>query len=115
MKKIVVLSLILLTGFVALIYTKQVFADDDYVSMNDNAGVAHSSDNGSVIGEKWWKDSTGTDNFSFNYSDGGLINGTIWNDSSGSTHFKSKASYLNGGSLDGTIDSSGAMHFDPAK
>lgn len=93
MKKIVVLSLLLLTGFVEVVYTKKELSGDS-ILWNGTASTTRSD--AVEIGR-------------LNYSDGGLIDDTILNDGKENTLLKSKADILNSG----PIDSSGALQLAP--
>ncbi|MDP2630311.1 MAG: hypothetical protein Q8P56_02790 [Candidatus Uhrbacteria bacterium] len=106
MKKIVVLSLILLTGFVAFVYTKKMFTND-YGSSSNTLGITRSSDD--ELSDAALNGSTGIENFNYSYPDGGTINGAKLDDSTGSTLFKSK---VDGGLIDGTIGGSGDMNLE---
>lgn len=96
MKKIIVLSLLLLTGFVAVVYTKKTLGGDSILWSGTASTVNLSND---ALSGTPRSDSVGTD--LFNYSGGGLIDDTIPNDGKGNTYLKSGAGIFNSGSIDG--------------
>lgn len=110
MKKLFAFSLLLVMGFTMPEYSLPAYAENNVVD-ETSINISHFSDK-DISGTEWdYPD--GIIRFYFTYPDGGSIEGTIWKDSSGTTRFSSNASYLNGGAMTGTIDSSGDLHFDP--
>lgn len=112
MKRFLAITLFLIGGFAISEYVMPVYAENE-LSKTTLVNVSNFSDR-DIAGTEW-DYPNGIFRFHFTYPDGGTIDSIVWEDSSNISHFMAIASYLNGGTITGTIDKNGVMHFDPSK